>query len=123
MLLSKFVQHRGRDLVLVRERLLIRGREMFFVQRKRRLVDGRLRLLKIGLCSLQNLFHWQIGREGEAQFFAVLLGAETEIAVRAGQQIVLQPFLVILQRGRGFFLDRREVLLYLRRLIEQWREL
>ena len=38
------------------------------------------------------------------QLLSKLLRAETEIAVGAGQQIVLKPLFVILESGGGFFL-------------------
>ena len=49
----------------------------------------------------------------------ILVLADAEIAVRARKQIVFQPFLVIFERGGGFFLQRGEVALHLRRALEQ----
>ena len=52
-------------------------------------------------------------------FFAILLRAQPEIAIGAGQKIGLQPFLVIFQRGRGCFLQRLELLFHFRRADQQ----
>src|SRR4029077_672413 len=119
MLLRKLTQHLGRHFVLVCDGLLIGVRKIFFVNRKRRFVDGGLCLLQIGLCPFHDFFHRQIRRQGEAQFFPVLLCAETEVAIGAGEQIVLEPFFVILQRRSGFVLQRGQLLFHLRRLIEK----
>jgi len=62
-----------------------------------------LRLFQIGLRALHDFFHRQVRSERESSFFE-LLRAETEIAVGAGQQIVLKPLLVILESGGGSFL-------------------
>ena len=92
-------------LVVVRS-LWIGVRKIFFVERQRRFVDGGLCLFQIGLCPFHDFFHRQIRRQGEAQFLPVLLLAETEVAIGAGEQIVLEPFFVILERRSGFVLQR-----------------
>jgi hypothetical protein len=63
-----------------------------------------LRLFQVGLRALHDFFHRQVRIEREMQLLSKLLRAETEIAVGAGQQIVLKPLFVILESGGGFFL-------------------
>ena len=48
-----------------------------------------------------------------------LIHPEPEIAVGTGQQIFLQPFLVFFEGCGGLLLERRQLLLHLRRAIEQ----
>ena len=119
MLLGQLVEHGGRDFFLVAQRRLVRVREILFVERQRGFVDGGLRRGEIGLRPFHEFFDRQIGGEREAKFLAELLHPEPEIAVGAREQIFLQPFLVFLQRDRGFLLQRRELLLHFRRAIEQ----
>ena len=119
MLLRKLVEHSGCDFVLVCQRRCVGIWKMFLVERQGGLVDGDLRLLQVGLRALHDFFHRQVGRERKVQLLSILLRAEAEIAVGAGEQIVLEPSLVFLQRGCGFLLQRREVFLW--GLIEKWR--
>jgi hypothetical protein len=111
VLLSQLIKHRGCDLLFVRERRLIRIWKIFFVERDSGFIDGCLRLLQVGLRTLHNFFHRQIGGEREAQLLSELLCPEAEIAVRARQQIVLEPFFVILERHRDLFLQGCKFLL------------
>jgi hypothetical protein len=122
MLLGKLVQYCSRYFMFVRQSCRICVGEKFFVKRQRSVVDISLRLLQVGLRALHDLFHRHVRRECELQLLSKLLGAQTEIPIGLGEQIDLQPSLLILQRGRGFFLQRREILLHLWHLVEQGRE-
>ena len=115
MLLGQLVEHGGRDFLLVVQRGLVGVREIFFVKRERGFVDRLLGLRQIGLGALHDLFHRQVGSESEAQFLAELVSAEPEITVRAREQIFLQPCFVFFECDGRFLLERREVLLRLRR--------
>ena len=56
------------------------------------------------------------------QLLAKLVRAEAKIAIRSGQEIVLEPFFVLFQRSRGLFLQWPKVLFHFRRLIDERRE-
>ena len=122
MLLSKFIEHRGRHCMFVCKGFIVGIWKIFFIERQARLIDRGLRLLQIGLRALHDFFHRQVRRECETQLLPKLVRTESKIAVRAWKQIVLEPFLVIFQRCCGFFLQRRQLLLHLRRAIENRRE-
>ena len=97
----------------------VRFWKIFFVKRQRCFVDLVLGLREVGLGALHDFFHRQIGREREAQFLAELVRADPEITVGALEQVLLQPLLVVFQCLRGFFLNRCDVLLQLRRLVQE----
>ena len=119
MLLGQLVEHGRRDFFLVAQRRLVRVREIFFVKRQRGFVDGRLGRSEVGLRPLHEFFDRQIGGERETKFLPELVHPEPEIAVGARQQIGLEPFLVFFESDCGLLLKRRELLLHLRRAIEQ----
>ena len=81
MLLGKFVEHRRRHFVFICERVVVNVGKISFVERQRSFIDGGLRLLQVGLRTLHDFFHRQIGREREAKLLSELLGTKTEIAV------------------------------------------
>ena len=83
MLFSKLVEYSRRDLMFVRESgsCRISAWKIFFVERQCGLIDGGLRLLKVGSRVLHDFFHRQVRREGETQLLSVLLRAKAEVAV------------------------------------------
>ena len=119
MLLGQFVEHGRRHFFLVVQRRLIGVREILLVERQRGFVDRRLRRSQIGLRPFHDFFDRQIGGERETKFLPELVHPEPEIAVGARQQIVCSHFLYSSRAAAVFSCKRRELLLHLRRAIEQ----
>ena len=119
MLLRQFVENRGGDLLVVGQRRRVRGREIFFVERKRGFVDRFLGLLEIGAGRLHQIFHRHVGSEREAELLPELVRADPEIAGGTRQQIVSQPSLVVAQGRDRLLLERREIDFCFRRLVER----
>ena len=86
-------------------------------------VHRGVRLLQVCLGTPEDLFLREVGIERETQLLAELRLAQAEIAGGARQQVLLQPFLVALQRGERAGLRRLELLLHRRDLPGQWVEL